>query len=593
MTSRIRRSLGLVWRAGPGIAFAMTGLIAVQGALPLLALWLMKLLIDELSLAIPGAAGTVDLRRVLLLIALAGLVALVGGVVRGLAALLGEAQAQAVTDHVHDVLHAKSIEVDLEYYEDSRYYNTLHRAQSEASFRPARIQTELVQVARSAVALLAMAGLLLSYHWAVALVMFAAAVPGVVVRTRYSGRMFQWQNRRTPTERRAGYFHWMLTGTVHAKEIRLFQLGELFRGRYREIRDQLRGERLDIARGRFRADLVTQVSTTIAVFGSYAFIAVRTATGAITIGDFVMYYQAFQRGQEFLKEMLGGLAGLWEDQLFLSGFYEFLDLGRRTARPAQPLAVPNPFRTGIVCDRVSFRYPAADRLALRDISLAIRPGEHIAFVGENGSGKTTLVKLLCRLYDPSAGAITLDGIDLRGFESDDWRREISVLFQDYVLYHLTARENIGFGDTRRLSDSDAIVEAARRSGADAVIAGLRDGYDTLLGKWLEDGEELSVGQWQKIALARAFLRTAPIIILDEPTSSLDAQAEYEVFSRFRQLVEGRTSIVISHRFSTVRMADRIYVFEAGSIIEQGSHDELMLRGGKYAHLFEVQAQYYR
>lgn len=593
IATRILRALRLVWRAGPRWSAVTAALVTVQGGLPLLALWLMKLLVDELSLGLPGAAGTVSLERVMVLVGLAGLVALAGGLARALGGLVGEMQGQVVTDHVNDVLHAKSIEVDLEYYEDSRYYDTLHRAQAEASYRPARIQTEVVQIARSGVALLAMAGLLFSFHWAVAVVMFVAAVPGVLVRARWSGRMYHWQHRRTPTERRAGYFHWMLTGTIHAKEIRLFELGSLFRQRYREIRDRLRQERLEIARGRFRADVVTQITTTIAVFGSYAFIAYRTVTGTITLGDFVMYYQAFQRGQEFLKDMLGGLAGLWEDQLFLSSFYEFLDLERRTAEPARPRPVPKPFRSGIVCDHVSFRYPAAERHALTDISLSILPGEHVAFVGENGSGKTTLVKLLCRLYDPGAGAIRLDGIDLREFETAAWRREISVLFQDYVLYHLTARENIWFGDTRVLPDSGAIVEAARRSGAHEVIAGLKSGYDTLLGKWLEDGEELSVGQWQKVALARAFLRTAPIVILDEPTSSLDAQAEYEVFNRFRELVEGRTSIIISHRFSTVRMADRIYVFEGGRIIEEGDHDTLMLRGGTYARMFEVQAQYYR
>jgi ATP-binding cassette subfamily B protein len=591
--ARVGRALRLVWRADPRRAGVTALIVAVQGGLPLVALWLMKQLVDELSRGLPGAAAPVDLGRVMTLVVMAGLVALTGGLVRAIGALVGEAQAQAVTDHVHDVLHAKSIEVDLEYYEDARYYDTLHRAQAEASFRPARIQTEVVEVARSGVALLAMAGLLVSFHWAVALVLFLAAAPGVLVRARYSGRMYQWQHRRTPTERRAGYFHWMLTGTIHAKEIRLFDLGPLFRQRYREIRDRLRQERLAIARSRFRADAVTQVTTTVAVFGSYAFIAWRTATGTITLGDFVMYYQAFQRGQEFLKEMLGGLAGLWEDQLFLSSFYEFLDLERRTVEPAAPRALPQPFRSVIAFDRVSFRYPGAAREALADISLSIRPGEHIAFVGENGSGKTTLVKLLCRLYDPSAGRIALDGADLREFETTAWRRQISVLFQDYVLYHLTARENVWFGDTRVPPDSPAIVEAARRSGADEVIRGLREGYDTRLGKWLEEGEELSVGQWQKIALARAFLRTAPIVVLDEPTSSLDAQAEYEVFNRFRDLVQGRTSIIISHRFSTVRMADRIYVFEKGRIIEEGNHAALMQRGGTYARMFEIQAQHYR
>jgi ATP-binding cassette subfamily B protein len=413
------------------------------------------------------------------------------------------------------------------------------------------------------------------------------------VRTRYSGRLHTWQRRQTPTERRAGYFHWVLTTAIHAKEIRLFGLGPLFRRRFREIRAQLRGERLTIARARCLAEVVSQASATAAVYGSYAFIAYRTMQGAITLGDLVMYYQAFQRGQEFLKDMLGGVAGLYEDQLFLSSFYEFLALERQAVRSVSPRPMPRPLRAGIVFDRVTFQYPNGTRKALQDVSLAIRPGEHVAFVGENGSGKTSAVKLLSRLYDPTEGAITLDGIDLRDLDPDALRRDMSVVLQDYALYHLTARENIWLGDIDVSPDAKTIAAAARRSGADEVIARLRRGYDSPLGKWLEDGEELSVGEWQKIALARAFLRRAQIIVLDEPTSALDPRAEYELFRRFRRLVHARTSIIISHRFSTVRLADRIFVFDEGRIVEAGSHDDLVRASGKYAHLFETQAQYYR
>jgi ATP-binding cassette subfamily B protein len=529
----------------------------------------------------------------MVLVGLAGTVALAGGLCRALGGLVGEAQGQGVTDHLYDLLHAKSVEVDLAYYEDSRYYDTLQRAQQEASYRPTRILTGLVQVAQSGVALLLMAALLFSFHWMVGVVLFLAALPGVLMRTRSARRLYAWQHRQTPTERRAGYLHWMLTGTVHAKEIRLFELGPLFRQRFRTMRGQVRRERLALARDRCLAEFVTQASGTLAVFGSYAFIAYQTMQGAITLGDLVMYYQAFQRGQEFLREMFGGLAGLYEDQLFLTSLYEFLDLDQRVAEPAAPRPIPRPLRKGIAFDHVTFRYPTATRNAVEDVTLVIRPGEHVAFVGENGSGKTTLVKLLCRLYDPTAGAIRLDGIDLREFATTALRREMGVVFQDYVLYHLTVRENIWFGDIGVVPHSDAIVAAARRSGADDVIAGLKHGYDSMLGKWLEDGEELSIGEGQKVALARAFLRSGQIVVLDEPTSALDPRAEYEVFRRFRQLVEGRTSIIISHRFSTVRMADRIYVFEQGRVVEEGGHDELVRRGGKYADLFESQAQFYR
>jgi ATP-binding cassette subfamily B protein len=313
----------------------------------------------------------------------------------------------------------------------------------------------------------------------------------------------------------------------------------------------------------------------------------------LTVGDVVMYYQAFQRGQDFLREILSGLAGLYEDHLFLASLYEFLDLERRIVEPARPRPVPRPLRTGIVFDGVSFQYPSAPRKVLHDVTLAIGPGEHVALVGANGSGKTTIVKLLCRLYDPTGGTITVDGIDLRDFDTVALRREISVVFQDWAAYHVSARDNIWFGDPRPDCDEERIRRAARNSGADEVISRLANGYETVLGKWFEHGEELSMGEWQKIALARAFVRDTQIVVLDEPTSFLDVQAEHEVFNRFRQLAAGKSTILISHRLSTVRMADRIYVLEDGRIAESGCHDELMRRGQAYARLFETQAQSYR
>ncbi len=332
---------------------------------------------------------------------------------------------------------------------------------------------------------------------------------------------------------------------------------------------------------------------TLIVFGSYGFIAYRTVQGNITLGDLVMYFQAFQRGQGYLRNMMNSLASLYEDNLFLSHLYEFLNLKPQVVQPVHPQPVPQMRQAGIMFDHVSFQYPGSAHEVLKDISLTIRPGEVVALVGENGSGKTTLVKLLCRLYDPVEGVVTFDGINLRQFETTMLRREISVIFQDYVHYHLTARENIWFGNTNVMPDDERVVAAARYSGADEVIESLPQGYETMLGKWFKDGEELSIGEWQKIALARAFLRQAQIIVLDEPTSSLDARAEYEVFQRFQQLAADRTAILISHRFSTVRMADRIYVMHDGKIIENGSHDELIRLGGTYAHLFEIQAQSYR
>jgi ATP-binding cassette subfamily B protein len=312
----------------------------------------------------------------------------------------------------------------------------------------------------------------------------------------------------------------------------------------------------------------------------------------LRLGDLVLYYQALQRGQGNIKGLLNSLSGLYEDNLFLANLYEFLDIKPKLIDPPNPKPIPHPMKTGIEFKNVGFQYSTTTRKALKNINLTIKPGEVVALVGENGSGKTTLIKLLCRLYDPTQGRITIDGIDLSQFKTEELRRQISVIFQDYAKYHFTAQENIWLGNIDLPPQSDSIIKAAKRSGADDVITKLPKGYDTILGKLFDKGEELSIGQWQKVALARAFLRDSQLIVLDEPTSAMDPKAEYEVFEKFRQLIKNQSAILISHRLSTVKMADRIYVMDNGTIVEGGTHEELMKLSGTYAHLFEIQASQY-
>lgn len=588
---KIGRAMRLVWESGRGCTIASLALVLVQAAVLPLTFYLMKLVSDNVvSVASGKAQGFAHVAW--LIVGMAGASA-VGIVCSSIATLVNEALGQAVTDHVHDVLHAKSIQVDLEYYENPQYHDMLHRARQEAPYRPTNILKGLVQVSQNGISLIAIAGLLLALHWSVLAVLVIATVPGIFVRLRYADKLYNWKRDRTSSERQAWYFHSLLTGDQQAKEIRLFGLGKLLMGRFRDLRRILRRERIDMATKKSAADLSTQLAGNFALFGAFGYIAYRTAAGLITIGDLIMYYAAFQRGQQLLQGLLQSLAALYEDNLFLANLDEFLDVPVKVLEPARPVPVPSPIRKGLVFENVSFDYPTGTRKVLDDICLEIRPGETIALVGENGAGKTTLVKLLCRLYDPTAGRITLDGIDLASFAAAELRRQISVVFQDYGRYHLSARENIWFGNTELSPGHEDIISAARRSGADEVIRSLPKGYDTVLGKWFEDGEELSIGQWQKVALARAFWREAPIVILDEPTSALDAKAEYEVFKKFHQLAAGRTAIIISHRLSTVKMADRVYVMEQGRLIEDGTHDQLVRRGGAYAKLFETQARYYR
>ena len=592
-TARFKRALLLVWQSAPGWTLVSMLILVVQGALPLVSLYLMKLVVDGVVTGVSAADKTVAFQRVAILIGVAGIVAIFAGLCRTAAGLAAEAQSQLVTDHVHDILHSKSVEVDLEYYENSQYYDALHRAQQEAPVRPTRIVNGLAQFGLSGLSLLAMAVLLVSFNWWFAALLFAAAVPGALVRLRYSGKLYRWQRTRTQKERLAWYFHWLLTGDTHAREIRLFDLGPEFMRRSSEIRRDLRRERLQISSSRSRAEAVTHLSANLAIHCSFAFIAYQAINGPVTLGSLVMFYQAFQRGQEYLKEMLSSLAGLYEDNLFLVSLFDLLEMEGKVVCPPHPKAFPRPLKSGIRFEDVSFQYPNGARRVLSNIDLTIRPGELVALVGENGSGKTTLIKLLCRLYDTTGGAITIDGIDLREFDPLALRRESSVILQDYARYQLTARENIWLGDVALASDSERVEATASLSGAHDVISGLPRGYDTQLGKAFADGEELSVGEWQKVALARAFLRKAQIIVLDEPTSAMDAKSEYEVFQRFRELAAGRTAILISHRLSTVRMADCIYVLDDGRIVERGPHEELVHYGGAYARLYETQARSYR
>jgi ATP-binding cassette subfamily B protein len=590
---QLGRALRFVWQSTKGWTIANGALIAIQGVLPLLPLYLMKLMVDAITAAHAAPDKGIAFRHVLLLGGLMGAVTLFSSLFRLIAGVVSEWQAYIVTDHMNDVLLVKSIEVDLEFYESARYYDTLHRAQREAPSRPMSIVNGLAQIGQNGISLLAIAVLLFSFHWLITIILFVSVIAGTAVRLMYSGKMYRWQRGQTATERQAGYLNWLLTDISHAKEIRLFDLGPIFIRRFRDIRRELRKGRLAITRRRSMADFGAQTFATAAIYTVYAYLVYQAIGGKITYGDLAMYYQAFQRVQGSIHMILNSMAGLYEDNLFLSNLYEFLDLKRTVIEPLHASPVPQPMQRGIVLDHVSFQYPAGSRKVFEDISLTIRPGEVVALVGENGSGKTTLIKLLCRLYDPTGGSITMDGVDMRQFETKALRREIAIIFQDYAHYHMTARENIWFGNIALAPDHEQVIAAARRSGADDVIRALPYGYETILGKRFEHGEELSIGEWQKVALARAFMRDAQIIVLDEPTSSMDAKAEYEVFQSFRQLVTGRTAILISHRFSTVRMADRIYVLKQGSVIEGGSHEELLKLKGVYADLFEKQAQSYR
>ena len=586
--SNIWRALGLIWQCSRSLTVASLVLVFVQSLLPLAGLYLMKMVVDAVA-----SDRQFNFERVAILISLSAIIALLEILCSSIAEVIRAAQSQVITDYMRDILHAKSVEVDLQYYENSRYYDTLHRAQQESSIRPNRILVNLLQIAQSGISLVTMVALIISIHWSLAIFLIITAVPGLWVQLAYAGKLFAWEREQTHLERQGWYMSDLLTRDSHAKEIRLFNLARLFIARFRRVREKLAGEKLNLLRRRAISQGTSNGLATIMSFTAYGYTAYRALQGVVTVGDLVLFYQVIQRARAYADQFLNGIASLYENNLYLFNLYEFLDLKPKIREPLRPKLVPRPVRMGITFQHVGFQYPSDSKNVLDDINLTIRPGEHIALVGENGAGKTTLIKLLCRLYDVTEGAITLDGIDLRNFYLADLRKEISVVFQDYARYQVTARDNIWFGNTDLPPNHESIFEAARQAGIHDVIARLRKGYESTLGKWFENGTELSIGEWQRIALARAFLRQAQIIILDEPTSFMDARAEFELFERFHQLTESRTAILISHRLSTVKMADTIYVLEHGRIVESGTHDQLVYRGGKYASLFETQAQHYR
>lgn len=586
---RIDRAFAIVWQASRRWTILGICITAVQGSIPILYLYLLKLIIDTVTTAVQTGAVEGNFSRILYLVLAAAFVAILQAACQRAGDYVAEAQVAEVTDYITDMVHKQSISLDLAFYEDPQYYDTLYRAQREGIYRPPRIVNGLTRALQSSVALTAMVGLLFLFHWSIGLLLLISVLPGIFTQIFHAKKRFVWQKKRTADERRSLYYNNILTLDSFAKEIRLFDLGTHFSNLFSGIRKQLRGEKLTLAKSRSVADFCAQTFAAIVLMSSLLFIAHRALLGAITVGDMVMFFQAFQRGVNSLKDLLTQLAALYEDNMFVSNFFDFLDIESKINDPKTPHPVPAPFKQGIALQNLSFTYPGTRSPVLHNISFSINPGEVVAIVGANGAGKSTLVKLLCRLYDPQHGTIQLDGTHLSQFTQKDLRKQISVVFQDFAKYYLTVRENIWLGDISLSLKSPEIEIAGGKSDAAAFIKKLPQGYDTQLGRWFQNGEELSIGEWQKIVLARAFLRNAQLIILDEPTSSMDVHTEYHLYTKFRELIAGRSAVIISHRFSTVKMADTIYVMESGRISESGNHQKLMKQKGLYAEMYEKQA----
>jgi len=499
----------------------------------------------------------------------------------------------SVSMRIQLMVMEKAASLDLPFYEDAASYDLLRRAQNDSINRPVLMIATAFGLFQTMLTFVTMVAVLVAVSPILALLALVSPIPAFIVDTRYGWRGYNIARWGSRLLRRMTYLVSLVTTDTFAKEVKLFGLGHYFIDRYRLIAKVFYDtQRSQLVRRYMTGFALGNVSTIVASF-TYLYIAVQAIAGRLTIGALVAYAQAATQVQNSIQSILGGFTGMYEHNLYLNNLTELMNRQPVMAVKKAPAAVPQPLRGEITFENVSFAYPGSESQALSDLSFTITPGETLAVVGRNGAGKTTLFKLICRLYDPTAGRILIDRIDIRDFEPDELRAHIGAMFQDYVDYQATAAENIGLGNVPQLTNREAVMSASRQAGSDELIANLPDGYDTALGKWFDAGVNLSGGEWQKVALARAFMREeARILLLDEPTSALDAQAEYDLFERLRSLTHGRTAVYISHRFSTVRRADRIVFLEHGRLVEEGTHHELMRLNGRYARLFRMQAAAY-
>jgi ATP-binding cassette, subfamily B, bacterial len=586
----VRPLLGMVWETSPPLVIGTTVLRLVRALLPLAMLWVSKLILDAVVGRIMRNSG--NLQQVWKLVGLELGLAIAGDVLGRLNTLFDSLLGDRFTNRVSVRLMEHATELDLASFEDPVFYDKLERARRQTTGR-LTLLASLLNLCQDTISLISLsAGLIVFSPWLMVLLV-AAVIPAFLGETHFTTLAYSALYRRTPQRRQLDYLRFLGAGAQSAKEIKIFGLGRHLSKQYYEIAESIDKENKQIAIHRAALGSALNLVSTGGYYGAYVVVLARTVVGGITVGTFTFLTGAFNRSRMYIEKILSSFNDISEQALFLKDLFEFFEMQPSIRSQPGALPAPRPIRDGFEFQNVSFSYPGAQKLVVRDINFRLYAQEKIALIGENGAGKTTLVKLLARLYEPTAGRVLLDGIDLREYNVEDLRREIGVIFQDYMRYDMPARENIGFGKIESAQEMDRIQSAAYKSLAKNVIDRLPNGYDQMVGRRFEGGVDLSGGEWQKFALARAYMRDAQLLILDEPTATLDARAEYEVFQRFAELTRDRMAVLISHRFSTVRMADRILVLHDGAIQEQGSHHQLLALGGRYAELFELQAAGYR
>lgn len=580
--------LALIWKASPRKNFQIFAIVALQAVIPLVILYQVKNIFDTVSISLQTSKYH-GVNSVYFSVTIIVLLAITNNILANVLGLIKVKHNNAIMELVLEKIHHQSINIDLEYYENAHYYDTFYRAKADATTRVINLFSQIQSIFLNVIALGGLLGLIVSLHWLPGVILFFSIIPGIWVQWKNSRKMFLFQQEATPVQRKAFYYDWLITGDLFVKEIRTLEVGELFKQRSKDLRRKFFFKQYNIIKKNSRKSILAKMIEVISIYTLFTFLIMRTLSGLLTIGSLVLYYQLFNRGQENIRALLSSIVSIFEDQLFLKNLHEFLNYQPKVKNPIDPKEIPKKVNS-LEFKNVSFSYPGHLNMTLKNISFKVNKGEIIAIVGKNGSGKTSIIKLLSRLYQPSTGQILFNADDITNFQLKDIRKKISVLFQDYGRYHTSAGENIWLGDIGQLYQEVSINAAAVKGGAYDFISKFSSGLDTTLGKIYKTGEELSMGQWQKIALSRTIFRNADLIILDEPSSSMDAHSERKVFEHLPLYSKDKIVILISHRLNTIKQADCIYFLNNGEIIEQGTHDELMELRGLYANLFNLQSK---
>src|SRR3954470_24041700 len=592
--------LRMVWASEPRYVVGILVLRVLRSAVPLAVLWIGKLIVDAVvhDIALHAQGEPIPWGRLALLVGIELAIALVGEALSRVSALLESLLGDLFANRTSVQLMHHAATLDLEQFENAEIYDKLERARRQTVGRIG-LFTMLLATLQDLITLASLSIAIAVYVPWLLVLLVVAVLPSLLGETHFASLGYSLLYSWTPERRQLDYLRYIGASDISAKELKLFGLSDFLVGRYGRLSDEFYQANKALA---VRRSLVSSLLAGVGTLGYYAAYAViiyltvighRSPAGLFTIGVLTFLAGSFRQSRDVIQRILLSLSQVYEQTLYLDDLFSFLALEPHIVRRPGARTVPVPIRTGFVFEHVGFRYPGSETWAVRGLDFTLAPGERLALVGENGAGKTTLVKLLARLYDPTEGRILLDGVDLREYDVDSLRRNVGVIFQDFVRYDFVLRENIAVGDIARREERPAIASAAERSLADSVVRRVPQGLEQMLGRRFEGGVDLSGGEWQKVALARAYMREAQLLILDEPTAALDARAEYEVFVRFNELMAGRMAVVISHRFSTVRMADRIVVLQGGELVEQGTHEALVARGGLYAELFQLQAAGYR